>query len=55
MKTEARLFALLLCAGSLLIVGCGKKDKDFTPPPPAGNVDSPPPGGLQENPGEPKP
>ncbi len=55
MKTEARFFALALCAASLFVAGCGKQDKDFTPAPPSENVDSPPPGGMQENPGQPKP
>jgi hypothetical protein len=51
-----RLFALVVIAVSLACSACsGKADKDYTPPPPAQNVDSPPPGGLQENPGQPRP
>jgi hypothetical protein len=42
---------ILACAGC----GKGAKDKDYTPPPPGENVQSPPPGGTQENPGQPRP
>ena len=51
-----KLFALAVLVASLACSACGgKADKDYTPPPPAENVDSPPPGGLQENPGQPRP
>jgi len=51
-----KLFALAAIVVSLACGACfGPSDKDYTPPPPAENVDSPPPGGMQENPGQPRP
>jgi hypothetical protein len=50
-----KLFVLLLAMAALVLPACGKADKDFTPRAPSENVDSPPPGGLQENPGQPRP
>ncbi len=51
---KLRWLGLLVAA--LACAGCGSSvDKDYTPPPPANNVDAPPPGGTQENPGEPRP
>jgi len=52
---NTKLFVLLVALASLVLPACGKSDKDLTPPPPSENVDSPPPGGLEENPGQPKP
>jgi hypothetical protein len=51
-----KLFALAAIVVSLACGACfGPSDKDYTPPSPAENVDSPPPGGMQENPGQPRP
>ncbi|MES1213798.1 MAG: hypothetical protein ABUL64_04350 [Singulisphaera sp.] len=52
---KKQLAPLALVIASLLCAGCGKSDKDYTPPPPSENVESPPPGGTQENPGQPRP
>ncbi|HEY4310423.1 MAG TPA: hypothetical protein VGN12_13305 [Pirellulales bacterium] len=52
---KAKLFSVAVLLASLACSGCGKSDKDYTPPPPSENVDSPPPGGTQENPGQPRP
>jgi hypothetical protein len=52
---KTKLYLLTMVVASLLCTACGKSDKDFTPPPPSENVDSPPPGGTQENPGQPRP
>ena len=53
---KSKLLSLAVCVVALACSGCGgKADKDFAPPPPSENVDSPPPGGMQENPGQPRP
>ncbi|HEY1600652.1 MAG TPA: hypothetical protein VGG64_13675 [Pirellulales bacterium] len=53
MKTK--LFSLAVVVASLACSACGPADKDYTPPPPANTTDAPPPGGLEENPGQPRP
>lgn len=53
MKTK--FFPVLMVMAALACSACGKSDKDYTPPPPSENVDSPPPGGTEENPGQPRP
>ena len=47
----------MLCVAlvSLACAACGPADRDYTPPPPSENVQSAPPGGLEENPGSPRP
>jgi hypothetical protein len=50
-----RLLAMLIVSLACAACGKGAKDKDYTPPPPSENVESPPPGGMQENPGQPRP
>jgi|GEM_PF-5974303 len=52
---KLRLLAVLFVA--LACAACGKSpsDKDYTPPTPSENVQSPPPGGTEENPGQPRP
>jgi hypothetical protein len=50
-----RLLAMVLVSLACAACGKGPQDKDYTPPPPSENVQAPPPGGTQENPGEPRP
>jgi hypothetical protein len=52
---KLRLLAMLLVCLSCAACGKGAKDKDYTPPTPSENVESPQPGGTQENPGQPRP
>ncbi|MBI2825597.1 MAG: hypothetical protein HYX69_13015 [Planctomycetia bacterium] len=51
---KLRMVALVV-ASVAWCCGCGPSDKDYTPPPPSENVQSPPPGGTEENPGQPRP
>jgi hypothetical protein len=52
---KTKLFSLALIVVSLASSACGPADKDYTPPPPANTTEAPPPGGLEENPGQPRP
>jgi hypothetical protein len=52
---KTKLFSLAVVVASLACSACGPADKDYTPPPPANTTDAPPPGGLEENPGQPRP
>jgi hypothetical protein len=54
-SVKTKYFSVLVVIAALVCSACGKSDKDYTPPPPSENVDSPPPGGTQEKRGQPRP